>query len=43
MQGITATAPEPLAPQPDPNPMQLFDANDVGFKSRLHALNQIIC
>ena len=43
MQGITATAPEPLAPQPDPNAMQLFDTGDVGFKSRLPALNNIIC
>ena len=43
MQGTTATAPEPLAPQPDPNAMQLFDANDVGFRSLLHALKHIIC
>ena len=43
MQGIAATAPEPLAPQPDPNAMQFLDTNDVGLKSCLHALNQIIC
>ena len=42
MQGIAATAPEPLAPQPDPNAMPLFDANDVGLKSWLNALNHII-
>ena len=32
MQGIAATAPEQLAPQPDPNAMPLFDAQDVGLK-----------
>ena len=32
MQGIAATAPEPLAPQPDPNAMPMFDAQDVGLK-----------
>lgn len=43
MQGIAAAAPEPLAPQPDPNAMQLFDTQDVGLKSWLPALNHIIC
>ena len=43
MPGIAATAPEPLAPQPDPNAMQIFDTNDVGSNLWLHALNHIIC